>query len=869
MLKPIQKMLDQAENEKSDSDSAYFDALMYAGEVVMKLTVSGLVAAVQDDKERNRYRLEHQLVRADSLGTWAAVLDDVLTGPSSQFLDHAARDTQQDLTQWVAHGTWQFAAMKDLRESIKHVQLGNDETTARIQGRMWFKEFTRLRNGTRGHGAPLAAARGLACLNLRQSIEGMASNLSILSLPWAYLHRNLSDKYRITLWGNTSETLESLKRDTRYSFENGVYIDLSTLRSVKLAHADSQGLDYWFVNGRFKDSDYEMLSYLTNDRIRMSSAPYMLPAGELPASETEGLGDLDLKGKAFTNLPDPISKYISREQLETELEEQLLDTGRHFIVTLTGRGGIGKTSIALQVMTNLIHSEDCPYGVAVWFSSRDVDLLDHGPKAVQAQGVSITDFAQEYTKLLKPGERFNKGFKAQEYLAQQLAGDTSYPTLFVFDNFETTTSPVEVFRWLDTHVRAPNKVLITSRDRRFTGDYVVPVRGMTYSEARNLIIQTANILNISGSINENYIEQLVDESDGHPYIIKLMLGEIKRGTGLKIPERIMAGHGEALTALFERSYNRLSPAGKRVFLTLCNWRSSVPALALEAVLMRPENELIDVQIALDELVESSFIDENRDDSFGEAEVNVPLAARLFGVPKLDVSIWRASIEADTSLLYLLGARKSGSNPELDGRILQFFNNVASELLKESKKYSEVRPILDFLATRYPYASVLNAELIEELHLDDSEEEHYLKYVERPEHRKMPAWRIWKRIADIRERHEDMTGVLDALAQICRHVNTPSIELSNTANRINSILRSMPGYEVSHEVKRILIKDVVGALQRCLDELDATDLSRLAWLQVHLGEYPAALDTVTKGLEIDPYNTHCRRLQTRLSEYAKV
>ena len=63
----------------------------------------------------------------------------------------------------------------------------------------------------------------------------------------------------------------------------------------------------------------------------------------------------------------------------------------------------------------------------------------------------------------------------------------------------------------------------------------------------------------------------------------------------------MAGQDEALLALFERSYNRLTPAAQRVFLTLCNWKSSVPALAVEAVLLRPENQRIDVQGAISEL----------------------------------------------------------------------------------------------------------------------------------------------------------------------------------------------------------------------------------------------------------------------------
>jgi hypothetical protein len=42
--------------------------------------------------------------------------------------------------------------------------------------------------------------------------------------------------------------------------------------------------------------------------------------------------------------------------------------------------------------------------------------------------------------------------------------------LFVFDNFETVRSPAELYIWIDTYVRPPDKVLITTRFRDFKGD---------------------------------------------------------------------------------------------------------------------------------------------------------------------------------------------------------------------------------------------------------------------------------------------------------------------------------------------------------------------------------------------------------------
>lgn len=867
MITPITKIIERAHIDRDESDTAYFDALMYAGEMTVKLVAAGLVAAVQDDRDRHRYRLEHTLVRADSLGHWTQAIDDILIGPTSQFLDPKAWPTQRELTKGMPTKSWQAICIQELTVSLDCVNVQSLTPAGNVQGRDWFKKFVELRNRTRGHGAPPPSTRSQAAPSLERSIVTLAENLSLFMLPWAYLYRNLSGKYRVTTWNELDEKFAELKRSTAYSFTNGVYVNFDEPRIVKLVESDPEGSDYWFANGGFNNTHYEMLSYLSDDRLFPPSSPYMLPVEQLPPSETEGLGYLNSKGKTFTNLPEPPSKYVARPELEEELYSQLTELDRHFLVTLTGRGGIGKTSTALHVLSTLMESDTCPYEVVVWFSARDVDLMQSGPKAVQPQGVSASDFAVEYAGLLNPGERHIKGFDPRDYLARQLAGETVGPTLFVFDNFETTTSPVEVFQWLDTYVRGPNKVLITSRDRGFTGDYVVQVPGMTQSEAEELIIRTCESLGIRDSMTADYMDRLITESDGHPYIIKLLLGELARSSS-QHPERIMAGQSEALVALFERSYNRLSPAAQRVFLTLCRWRSSVPALALEAVLLRPVNERIDVQAALEELVRSSFVEEVIDDTSGEPEVVVPLAARLFGMRKLEVSVWKASIETDTAMLQLLGARMSGSSIELRQRITRLFRNVAYGLSRGTVEFPEIEPVLEYITSRYSPASLLLADLAAELGLGGAKEErHLLHYVEHRESHEESLLEVWKRIADIRRDLGDVKGELHALAEICALRDTPTNVVSNSANRINGILRMMPPGQLSREEKQFILTDVVNAFQSRASQqmgFDATDLSRLAWLQVHLDDTATALETVHSGLRIEPNNPHCKRLEARLT-----
>ena len=76
----IDQVLKRAEVAKSDSDFTYFFSLLLAAEALAKTIVLGIVAAIGDDKDRHRYRLEHQLVRAEGLqcpaiSTVHAVLD--------------------------------------------------------------------------------------------------------------------------------------------------------------------------------------------------------------------------------------------------------------------------------------------------------------------------------------------------------------------------------------------------------------------------------------------------------------------------------------------------------------------------------------------------------------------------------------------------------------------------------------------------------------------------------------------------------------------------------------------------------------------------------------------------------------------------
>ncbi len=109
-LLPIERMWERVNISREDSDTSLFLALLNLGELVTKITIAGLVAAVADE-EGHRYRQLYRLVRADGLGEWDQVLDDILTGPASQFLLPDASEEKRQLLQKVPSDMWQHTAV--------------------------------------------------------------------------------------------------------------------------------------------------------------------------------------------------------------------------------------------------------------------------------------------------------------------------------------------------------------------------------------------------------------------------------------------------------------------------------------------------------------------------------------------------------------------------------------------------------------------------------------------------------------------------------------------------------------------------------------------------------------------------------------
>ena len=205
-------------------------------------------------------------------------------------------------------------------------------------------------------------------------------------------------------------------------------------------------------------------------------------------------------------------------------------------------------------------------------------------------------------------------------------------------------------------------------------------------------------------ISSSYKRDLISESDGHPYVMRIMLGQVAAQRRAVAPERIMAGSDRILRALFERTFGALSPGSQRVFLLLSSWRVFVPEVAIKAVLLRPSNDRFEVAEALDQLHQFSLIERLDAEEENHVLVGVPLAASIFGRIKLEASVFRVSVEEDRKLLMEFGpSRSKGAKQQILPRINSLYKSVASRAKTNPRLFEQYRPVMEFLAEEMPVA----------------------------------------------------------------------------------------------------------------------------------------------------------------------
>lgn len=868
MIEPLRQMLKRVDADSTESESTHFRSLLLLGEMLYKIVVLSFVSAIKDDTSRSRYSIERGILREDGIGGWN-VLDKVRDLNSLMYRD-ASDDFSEITTTRSKKGTWQYLAVQKMEETLAIVKSYEPKLKATACLMDWFRLFPELRNATKGHGAIPTQTEGSASEPLKESIDAILDNLHLFKREWSYMRRTQQGKYRVATLGKHSESFQYLKtaraKELEKIYSTGVYVFWSKPIRVSLIEVYADNSDELFLpNGKWDRNSYELICYTSGAVKRLETEEYEKPAQTLPPSETDPLGELSILGETFSNVPANREGYIRREQLEVELLDSLMQTDSRPIITLQGRGGIGKTWLTLEVIHRIAETQR--FSGIIWFSARDVDLQEGGYRLVKPSLRTIGEMASEYCRLLDYDNSVSKPKNADRlaFLSQDMGSQTNIfggPILFVIDNFETFEEPFADFAWIEQNIRNPNKVLITSRERFFKADYPIVVEGLEREEYYKLVDMISG--RYGATITQQNRDELYSKTGGHPYVVKLVLAEMI-SSGTRSHQRILASRMDVLDVLFRKSYNRLYPEAKRVFLTLCKWTSWVPVSILSAAI-NSEGDHIDVQAAVDEIYRTSLI-EKEESAEGVQMCFVPLTARVFGVAKIETSGLGMEVDRDSAVLQSFGVfQNAGYGDNMKPRLYQFLDSRADDFHDDGYG-GKTGPILEDLLVSDPSLALTIYDYLVMRHRVSNATKPYLiellkTYISASDNNDRRAY-CWSEIIRMQHEMQYTRELIATIYSIGASRTLPFDLISECANILNKIRRDLSPEEIrAHDTAR---REILEAMDREISSAQADDFAKMAWLTLADRDTVRASKYVEAGLRIEPRNEHCLNARKRIAE----
>jgi tetratricopeptide (TPR) repeat protein len=121
---------------------------------------------------------------------------------------------------------------------------------------------------------------------------------------------------------------------------------------------------------------------------------------------------------------------------------------------------------------------------------------------------------------------------------------------------------------------------------------------------------------------------------------------------------------------------------------------------------------------------------------------------------------------------------------------------------------------------------------------------------------------WRKLAEVRRAQRDTVGEIHARVELAEAPDSTYADASHAANLLNGFLAS-GALRLDADEKRVLATRIRRQLEAGASSATATDLSRLAWLCIHLRDQDAARTYTRMGLEKQRNNDYCQALAKRL------
>jgi LuxR family glucitol operon transcriptional activator len=313
--------------------------------------------------------------------------------------------------------------------------------------------------------------------------------------------------------------------------------------------------------------------------IQQLPAPQAMLALPAPAQHLE-------RQRPWHNLPQrSYTRFVGR-QAELEKLNQLLlphPRSRHFVVTLDGIGGVGKSALALELAYRYRDGyatlpSDERFEAIVWASAKRT-LLTAGGIQQRAQSLNtLADLYREIATVLEQPAIQQADADQRRGLVERAL--TTQRTLLIVDNLETVDDE-ELLSFL-REIPDPTKVIVTTR-HRIDIAYTIRLAGMPEPDAQALMLVEAARKNVE--LPAEITGDLYRRTGGLPLAIVWSIGLISLGHSVdSVLRRLGSGHSDIARFCFAESVARIRERDAyRLLLALALFESHVSRAMLGEV----------------------------------------------------------------------------------------------------------------------------------------------------------------------------------------------------------------------------------------------------------------------------------------------
>ena len=296
--------------------------------------------------------------------------------------------------------------------------------------------------------------------------------------------------------------------------------------------------------------------------------------------------------------------FVGRDDDKKKIK-QYLKSEKFPVVTITGAGGVGKTSLALKIIEEITQSKTNLFDSILWLSAKENKLSPLGIEEIEPTLKSYEELLDTFINLFNFTDILtNDSIVEKEKLTNTII-DLSENILVVIDNLETITDERIINFILDAPVKV--KFLVTSRKGIGQVERRYQLKELKAKEAIYLFRQVAKDKQMPqlAKLQDEVIKEYVQKVSFYPLAIKWVLGQVARGKDInRVINSIHKDESDVSKFCFEQIFETLSDNCKKILFTITSMETSPTRSILQHITEIEDNPFEDT---IEELILVSLI----------------------------------------------------------------------------------------------------------------------------------------------------------------------------------------------------------------------------------------------------------------------